>query len=112
MRDVDQETLELEALLAEDLPLPPPARRHRARARALEAALDVYTHTHRRGIGAAIARHLVRSSAPAWHRITDIFENPRWNSEMTNTILRLTTSLLALAVFSAALIGMLLVVNS
>lgn len=109
MRDVDQETLELESLLAENLPLPSPARRRTARARALSAALDAYEHTHRRGIGAAVARHLVRSSAPAWHLVSDIFDNPRWNTEMINTVLRLTTSLMALAVFCAALIAMLLV---
>lgn len=112
MRDVDQETLELEALLAEDLPLPSPARRRAARTRALNAALDVYEHKHRRGIGAAVARHLLRSSAPAWHRITDLLESPCWNSEITNTVLRLITSLLALAVFSAALIATFMVAGS
>lgn len=106
MRDVDQETLEIEALLAENLPLPAPARRHASRARALSAALEAYEYTHRRGFGAAVARHLARSSAPAWHLVSNIFDNPRWNSEMANTVIRLTTSLLALAVFSAALIAM------
>lgn len=108
MRDADQETLELEALLAEDFAPPSPARRQAGRARALNAALDAYDHTHRRGIGAAVARHLVRSSAPAWRLITDVFDNPRWTSEMLNTVLRLITSLLALTVFSAALIAMLM----
>lgn len=109
MRDVDQETLELEALLTEEITLPPQARRQAARTRALGAALDAFEHTHRRGIGAAFARRFVRSSAPAWRLITDIFDNPRWNSEVINTVVRLTTSLLALTVFSAALIAMLLV---
>lgn len=108
MRDVDRETLELEALLAENLPLPSPSSRRAARARALSASLDIYDRVHRRGIGAALGRHLVRASAPAWRLVAETLDNPRWNAEAVNTVLRLTTSLLALAVFSAALIATLM----
>lgn len=94
MRDVDIETL-----LAEEVPLPRPAKRMAARARAL----DAFEKTHQRGIGAAVARHLVRSSAPAWHLIADTLDSP-W----TTTILRLTTSLLALVVFATALLAALM----
>ena len=91
MRDVD-----LETLLTLDVPAPDPVRRQAARARAL----DAFEKTHQRGIGAAVDRHLVRSSAPAWHLIADTLDSP-W----TVTILRTATSLLALAMFCAALIA-------
>jgi hypothetical protein len=97
MRDVD-----LETLLAESVPLPRPAKRMAARARAL----DAFEKTHHRGIGAAVARHLVRSSAPAWHLIADTLDSP-W----TVTVLRITTSLLAVVVFTATLIAALMLVN-
>ncbi|NKB45559.1 MAG: hypothetical protein GKS03_14905 [Alphaproteobacteria bacterium] len=97
MRDVD-----LETLLTLDGQAPDPARRLAARARAL----DAFEKTHRRGIGAAVARHLVRSSAPAWHLIADTLDSP-W----TVTVLRMATSLLALAMFSAALIATFMLVG-
>ncbi len=91
MRDVD-----LETLLAEEVPLPSQAKRMKARARAL----DAFEKTHHRGIGAAVSRHLVRSSAPAWHLIADTLDSP-W----TVTILRMATSLIALIVFTAMLLA-------
>ncbi|MBT5239609.1 MAG: hypothetical protein HOH20_10040 [Rhodospirillaceae bacterium] len=91
MRDVD-----LETLLSLEVPAPDPARRLAARARAL----DAFEKTHRRGIGTAVARHLVRSSAPAWHLIADTLDSP-W----TVTVLRTATSLLALAMFCATIIA-------
>ena len=63
-------------------------------------ALDAFEKTHRRGIGTAVARHLVRSSAPAWHLIADTLDSP-W----TVTVLRTATSLLALAMFCATIIA-------
>lgn len=97
MRDVDPATLEdLETLWSEDIPAPDPARRQTARARALNA----FEKTHRRGIGSAVARHLMRSSAPLWHRLSDTLDSP-W----TATWLRLATSLIALIAFSVALIA-------
>ena len=69
-------------------------------------ALDAFEKTHHRGIGAAVARHLVRSSAPAWHLIADTLDSP-W----TVTVLRITTSLLAVVVFTATLIAALMLVN-
>jgi len=94
MRDVD-----LESLLALDVPLPTLRRRLVARARAL----DAFEKTHRRGIGAAVARHLVRSSAPAWHLIADTLDSP-W----TVTVLRMVTSLIALVAFAMALMAALM----
>ena len=97
MRDVDPHILrDIETLWSEDCPAPSPARRRAAKARALNA----FEKTHRRGIGAAVARHLVRSSAPAWHLISETLESP-W----TETFVRLATSLLALIIFTAALLA-------
>lgn len=111
MRAIDIETLrnqetlaDIEALLAEDMPRPGPARRQTARARA--RALDAFDRTHRRGIGAAVARHLYRSSAPAWHLIGETLESP-W----TATVLRLATSLIAAIAFTIALVVMFMVVG-
>ncbi len=100
MRDAD-----LDFLLEQDIPLPDPLRRRAAQARAL----DAYDHVHRRGIGAAIARHFVRSSAPAWRLVSDIFDNPRWNDAAVATWLRMLTSALALVLFAGALLAMLIV---
>jgi len=100
MRDAD-----LEFLLSEDIPPPDPLRRRAAHARAL----DAFDHVHRRGIGAAIARHFVRSSAPAWRLISSIFDNPRWSDAVVATWLRMLTSALALALFAGALLGALMV---
>lgn len=97
MRDAD-----LDFLLELDIPPPDPLRRRAARARAL----DAYDRVHRRGFGAAIARHFVRSSAPAWRLISDIFDNPRWNDAVVATWLRLLTSTIALVVFAGALVAM------
>lgn len=94
MRDVD-----LETLLAQEVSPPNPMRRQTARA----LALQTFERTHRRGIGATVARYLVRSSAPAWHLIADTLESP-W----TTTIVRLATSLLALIVFTGALLAALM----
>ncbi len=91
MRDADYE-----ALMAEDIPPPAPARRLAARARAL----DAFEKVHRRGVGAAVARHLVRSSAPAWHLLRDTLDSP-W----TSVWLRMATSLIAAIVFTVALIA-------
>lgn len=90
MRDAD-----LDSLLAEDIPLPDPGRRLATRARVLNA----FDRTHRRGIGAAVARHLFRSTSPAWHLIGETIESP-W----TAAILRLATSAIAVIVFAIALI--------
>ena len=91
MRDVD-----LEGMIAMDIPAPRPSRRTAAKARALTA----FETAHSRGIGAAVARTLVRSSQPAWHLIADIFDSP-W----TITVLRMATSLLALILFTAAVVA-------
>ncbi len=99
MRDVD-----LETLLALDIPAPRPERRRLAKARALNA----FETTHHRGIGAAVARTLVRSSQPAWHLIAETFDNPQWNNQTLSTLLGLGASLFAAAVFIAGLTAMLL----
>ena len=91
MRDADYE-----ALWAEDIPPPTPVRRNTARVRAL----DAFDKTHRRGIGAAVACHLVRSSAPAWRLVRDTLDSP-W----TPAWLRLATSLIAVITFAMALIA-------
>ena len=95
MRDVD-----LETLLALDIPAPRPARRSLAKARALTAFETTYHRGHQRGIGAALARTLVRSSQPTWHLIAGIFDSP-W----TITVLRMATSLLALILFAVAVVA-------
>ena len=101
MRDVDLDTLkDIEQLWTEDAPTPNPARRTTARARSLNA----FEKTHRRGIGAAVARHFVRSSAPIWRRISETLDSP-W----TETFMRLATSLLALIIFTVALISIFMV---
>ncbi|MEQ8736243.1 MAG: hypothetical protein RIC29_15050 [Rhodospirillaceae bacterium] len=99
MRDVD-----LESLLALDVPAPRPARRATAKARTL----DAFKTTHRRGIGATVARYLARSSAPAWRLVSEIFDNPSWNSQALATLISLGASLVAAAVFIAGLTVMLL----
>ncbi|MEQ8510542.1 MAG: hypothetical protein RIF37_07265 [Rhodospirillaceae bacterium] len=98
MRDVD-----LESLLALDIPAPRPARRAAAKARALHA----FKTTHRRGTGATVARYLVRSSAPAWHLVADIFDSP-W----IITVLRMATSLLALIMFTIAVLAVFMATGS
>jgi|DEB0MinimDraft_6_1074348.scaffolds.fasta_scaffold325346_2 hypothetical protein len=100
MRDAD-----LEFLLSQDISAPDPLRRRAAHARAL----DAFDRVHRRGIGAAIARHFVRSSAPAWRLITDTLDNPAWNDALVATWLRMFTSALALVLFAGALIAALMV---
>lgn len=103
MREVDLETLkDIEVLWTEDGPSPDPARRRAIRARALSA----FEKTHQRGIGAAVARHLWRSTSPLWRQLTDTLDSP-W----TETVLRLVTSLIAAIAFTAALVSALMIVG-
>ncbi|MEQ9447077.1 MAG: hypothetical protein RJS98_16055 [Rhodospirillaceae bacterium] len=102
MRDVD-----LESLLALDIPAPRPARRAAAKARALHA----FKTTHRRGIGATVARYLVRSSAPAWRLVSEIFDNPSWNSQTITTLMWTGLSLVVVCLFTISLLSVLMIVS-
>jgi hypothetical protein len=103
MRDVD-----LETLLALEIPAPRPSRRRITKARALTAFETTYHGGHQRGIGATVARTLVRSSQPVWHMIAETFDNPQWNSQALPILIGLGASLIAATIFLTGLTAMLL----